>query len=198
MRHRKKRSRLNRSDTHRKAALNKIAGALFVHQAVMTTKAKAREARRVAERLITIAKANDLTARRRVFSFLRDDAIVRRLFSDIMPLFSSRIGGYTRIVPVAFRRGDGAEMVLLELTEKMKEEEKKPKKAKARAKAEKPDVPQVDEKPVEVHKSVQEMPADEKEEKTVEEGRKDRAKKEDKRVERKGFFKKFFRRRTNM
>ena len=195
MRHGKRRSKINRKSTHRKATFSMMAKHLFIHQEVKTTLGKAKEARRLAERLITIAKKDDLASRRRAFSILRDRDTVVRLFKEIRPLFSKRIGGYTRIIPIRHRRGDGARIVLLELTERIKEEEpiKKIKAQKLKATEPKPTKPEK-----EVKRVVPEVSPEVKKEKTVEEVKKDKAKKEEKRVEKKSFFKKFFRRRTKM
>lgn len=197
MRHRKRKGKLNRSTSHRIATLSMMAKHLIMYQGIRTTHAKAKEARRLAERLITLAKKNDLTARRRAFSILKDRDVVVRLFKDIMPLFANRVGGYTRIIPIRTRRGDGAELVLLELTEKIKEE-KPEKKHKAKEKKTEPKESKTVERKPEDSKGMPEISQEEKEERIVEEVKKDRARKEEKRVEKKGFFKKFFRRRTNM
>lgn len=91
---------------------------LLVSQRIETTVAKAKETRRVAEKLITIAKKDDLHSRRMVFAFLRDEDLTNKLFKDISPLFKNRNGGYTRIILSRTRRGDCAPLAILELTEK--------------------------------------------------------------------------------
>ena len=132
MRHGKKRTRFGRQSTHRYATLVSLTRSLLLHQRIKTTRVKAKEARKFAEKIITAAKTDSLAARRNVFSVLRDDGLVRKLFTEIAPLFKSRNGGYTRIIPYNFRKGDGASVVILELTEK-KVEEVKPKKSKKKA-----------------------------------------------------------------
>jgi len=206
MRHRKIKSRLGRMDAHRKATFSLMARNVFKYQGIKTTAGKAKEARRVVEKLITLAKVDSIAARRRAFSVLKDDDIVRRLFKEIVPLFKSRPGGYTRVIPLSHRRGDGASMVLLELTERVQEEEKPKKKKKVKEKkpaavtAEEPVKEKVKEKkPVEEVKTpAPEITPEVKEEKVVEDVKKEKAKKETKKIEKKGFFKRFFRRRTNM
>jgi len=194
MRHKKKRSRLNRDDSLRKATLKMMARDLFKHQSIRTTLVKAKAAGRTAEKLITLAKKDDMNARRRAFDALRDRGVVIRLFKEILPLFKNRTSGYTRIIRLGTRRGDGAEIVMLELTEKIKEE-KKEKKLFRNKKA----VPEGDSQAqAPKTKATPEVSQDVKEEKTVEDVKKDRAKKEDKKIEKKGFFRKFFRRKTNM
>ncbi|MDD4203446.1 MAG: 50S ribosomal protein L17 [Candidatus Omnitrophica bacterium] len=126
MRHQKQKTRLNRSDSHRKATLSMLSKSLFLNQGIQTTLAKAKEAKKVAEKLITVAKKGDLAARRKIMGILQDKDVVTFLFDKIAPLFKERVGGYTRIIQLSTRRGDGAQMALLELTEKVKEEEKKP------------------------------------------------------------------------
>ncbi len=205
MRHRVKKSRFGKMDAHRKAMLSLMAKQLFMYQRIKTTLVRAKEAGRLAEKLITIAKENDLNARRRVFAVVRDEDIVKRLFKDIMPLFSSRKGGYTRIIPLGYRRGDGAELVYLDLTEKVKEEKPvKKEKAKKKASAAEKETSAKKSKEAKDTAAAHTAPAPEisqavKEEKTVENVKKDRARKEDAtRVEKKNFFKKFFRRRSGM
>lgn len=202
MRHRKRRTRFNRTDAHRKATLAMIAKSLFIHQSIKTTIVKAKEARRVAENLITLAKKNDVSARRRVFSVLRDRGVTQRLFKEITPLFANRIGGYTRIIPLKYRRGDGAKLVILELTEKIKEsqpkkkpilprqglEEKTPKKELAKKAKPMPEIP----------KAAPQVKPEVKEQKVTEDVKKEKSKKEEKKIEKKRFFTRFFRRRTNM
>jgi len=110
---------------------------LFEHERIECILARAKEARRVAEPLITLSKTDTVAARRRAYALLGDRDIVGRLFKEIAPLFKNRTSGYTRIIPLGFRRGDGASMSILELTEKTKVE-KLPKKKKEKAAAEEP------------------------------------------------------------
>ena len=131
MRHRKRRTRLGRQRSHREATLKAMARSVIINQKIKTTHVKAKEARRVVEKLITIAKQDTLAARRRAFAILGSKELVSRLFKEIVPLFKDRNGGYTRIIPFRFRKGDGASVVFLELTEKKIEEKVKPKKDKS-------------------------------------------------------------------
>jgi large subunit ribosomal protein L17 len=140
MRHQKRVKTLNRTKSHRKALLMNLANSLFHHESIKTTNPKAMELKRVAERLITLAKRKDLHSLRLAFSFLRDKNVVRKLFSDIGERYSAINGGYTRVLKIGNRKGDNAPMALIELTQKKEEkkakEEKKPAK-KAEKKAEK-------------------------------------------------------------
>lgn len=140
MRHQKRVKTLNRTKSHRKALLMNLANSLFHHESIKTTNPKAMELKRVAERLITLAKRKDLHSLRLAFSFLRDKNVVRKLFSDIGERYSAINGGYTRVLKIGNRKGDNAPMALIELTQKKEEkkakEEKKPAK-KADKKAEK-------------------------------------------------------------
>ena len=115
MRHRKSGRRLGRTTAHRKATMKSLAVALFTHRSIETTVAKAKELRRFAEPLITLAKKDSVANRRRAFSVLRDDSAVRRLFTEIGPNFSERPGGYTRILKLGNRLGDAAPMSRIEL-----------------------------------------------------------------------------------
>lgn len=120
---------------HRNATLRNMVKNLFKYQKINTTLARAKEARRLAERLITISKDDSVFARRRAYSFLTDRDLVGKLFKEITPLFKARTSGFTRIIPLGFRRGDGASLCILELTEK-NIVEKLPKKKKEKAKTE--------------------------------------------------------------
>ena len=115
MRHRKAGRRLGRTTSHRKATMKSLAVALFTHNAIDTTVAKAKELRRFAEPLITLAKKDTVTNRRRAFAALRDKDVVRRLFVEIGPAFLDRPGGYTRILKKGIRLGDAAPMSRIEL-----------------------------------------------------------------------------------
>ena len=117
MRHRIKKNKLNRTTSHRKAMLNNMVASLFEHKQIKTTHAKAKEARRLAERLITFAKKGDLAARRRVLRFIPNKALVRELFDVIAPVYTDRNGGYTRVLKLGYRQGDGADMSVLELVD---------------------------------------------------------------------------------
>lgn len=117
MRHRIKTQKLSRFSSYYKATLNSLAQAVVKHQRITTTKLKAKLAQGVVERLITWGKQTEsVSARRLAYRYLCDHGLVKRLFSDIAPMFRERTGGYTRIIPYKRRRGDNAEIVVLELT----------------------------------------------------------------------------------
>lgn len=118
MRHGKSGNRLSRNQTLRKATVRDMARAILVEERIFTTKAKAKEGRKLIEKLITLGKKGTLADKRRVFAILCDHRMVRDLFDKTAPRFKNRMGGYTRIIPFGNRRGDNAEMVYLELTEK--------------------------------------------------------------------------------
>ena len=127
MRHLKSGRKLKRTASHRKATLSALTVALITHKKIRTTVAKAKETRRVAEKLITRARnavageagkeQKNVHARRESFSFLRDRKAVSSLFNDIAPKVGSRPGGYTRVVKLGQRQGDGAELAILELVD---------------------------------------------------------------------------------
>lgn len=120
MRHMKRGRRLSRTSSHRKAMFRNMISSLFMHGRIITTPAKAKEARPIAEKLITLAKRgpDDLAARRRAISLLNDAALVRSLFEDLGVRYKDRNGGYTRILHLSKTRvGDGSKMVLFELVE---------------------------------------------------------------------------------
>lgn len=119
MRHRKSGRKLNRSNTHRAAMFKNMARALMTYEQIRTTEAKAKELRRVADKLITLALRNDLHARRQAYKVLGSHQMVQRLFDEIGPRFEGGTGGYTRIIKLAQpRKGDCAPMVIIELTKK--------------------------------------------------------------------------------
>jgi len=122
MRHRKKGRKLNRTASHRRALLANLVTALFEHGSIKTTLAKAKEARPLAEKLITLAKRGDLAARRRALRIVKDKSLVYKLFNQLAPKFVDRHGGYTRIVRLGQRMGDGAHMAVLQLVEAKAEE----------------------------------------------------------------------------
>ena len=107
--------KLGRESAHRKAMLRNLVTDLFREERISTTDTRAKEARREAEKLITLAKRNDLHARRQVLGYVYDEAVVTKLFDNIAPRYESRQGGYTRILKLGPRRGDDAEVVFLEL-----------------------------------------------------------------------------------
>jgi large subunit ribosomal protein L17 len=115
MRHRAKGRQLSRTSSHRRAMLNNMASSLFEHGRVVTTEAKAKELRPFAERLITLARRGDLHARRLVERRIKDRDTLGKLFSEIGPRFAARPGGYTRILKLGHRPGDGADIARIEL-----------------------------------------------------------------------------------
>ena len=125
MRHQKTLSKLNKTKSHRKALLMNLANSLFYHESIKTTNVKAMALKRVADRLITLAKKKDLHSLRLAFAFLRDKAVVRKLFTDIGDRYVSIGGGYTRVLKIGRRKGDASPMALIELTQKKEKEEKK-------------------------------------------------------------------------
>jgi large subunit ribosomal protein L17 len=114
----KKGPRLGSGPQHQKLMLGGLAASLFEHEKVRTTEAKARALRPVAERLITFAKKGDVHARRQVLRVMPDRDVVHRLFSEIAPRYAERDGGYTRILKLGPRKGDGAPMAILELVDR--------------------------------------------------------------------------------
>ena len=115
MRHRAKGRQLSRTSTHKRAMLNNMASSLFEHGRIVTTEAKAKELRPFAEKLITLARRGDLHARRLVERRIKDRYTLGKLFSEIGPRFAARPGGYTRILKLGHRPGDGADVARIEL-----------------------------------------------------------------------------------
>lgn len=117
MRHRLHTFKIGRTGAHRKAMLANMVSSLFEHGQIKTTLVKAKEARRFAEKLITIGKKGDLHCRRLAISKMRNKDMVKKLFDEIAPQYLEREGGYTRIIKLGQRIGDGAEMCILQLVE---------------------------------------------------------------------------------
>jgi large subunit ribosomal protein L17 len=115
MKHRKYTRTLGRKTAHRLSMLRNLALSLFVHRKIETTHVRALELSRFAEKLVTLAKREDLQSKRRVFSDLKNKEIARQLFDLAKAQYSTRNGGYTRIIKMGFRKGDGAPLVLIEL-----------------------------------------------------------------------------------
>ncbi len=132
MRHRIGFNRLDRRAGQRKALLKNALTSLFIHERIKTTRAKALEIRRSAEKMITRAKTDSVHNRRIVGKIITEKKVLAKLFTEIAPRYSKRPGGYTRILKVGQRRGDAAEMVLLELVESEAIEEKKEQKRRRR------------------------------------------------------------------
>ncbi len=118
MRHRNIGRQLSRNSTHRKAMLQNMAVSLLRHEIIKTTLPKAKELRRVAEPLITLAKVDNVSKRRLAFARLRDRDIVTKLFNELAPRYKSRPGGYLRILKCGFRSGDNAPMAIVELMDR--------------------------------------------------------------------------------
>jgi len=121
MRHRKSGRQLNRNSSHRIAMFRNMASSLFEHEVIKTTLPKAKELRRIVEPLITLAKTDSVANRRLAFARLRDKEMVAKLFTDVAPRFSTRPGGYTRVLKCGFRSGDAAPMAYIELVERKEE-----------------------------------------------------------------------------
>ena len=118
MRHRKSGRQLNRNSAHRKAMFRNMASSLIEHEVIKTTVPKAKELRRVAEPLITLAKNDSVANRRLAFARIGDKAAVGKLFSDLGPRYQDRPGGYTRILKCGYRPGDAAPMAFIELVDR--------------------------------------------------------------------------------
>src|ERR1700704_2118034 len=121
MRHRHGLRKLNRTSSHRLAMLRNMTNSLFTHETIKTTLPKAKELRRVAEPLITLAKTATVANRRLAFDRLRDRDVVVKLFNELGPRFKARPGGYLRILKFGFRQGDNAPMALVELVDRSSE-----------------------------------------------------------------------------
>ena len=169
MRHKTGFNRLGLKTAHRKAMMKNMVTSLFKYEKIETTKAKAKEAQRIAEKMITRAKVDSVHNRRTIAKSIGDKAVLAKLFTEIGPRFKERNGGYTSILKLGFRQGDAAEMVLLRLVEEEeapkakkkpakkaapKVEEPKAEEPKAEEKAEKADAPK--ETPAEASEEVKE------------------------------------------
>lgn len=115
MRHKKAGRKLNRTASHRSAMMRNIVTSLLEHERISTTLPKAKEARRVAEKMITLGKRGDLHARRQAMTFIRSKDIVAKLFDELSEEYADRQGGYTRIIRTGIRPGDAAPMAIIEL-----------------------------------------------------------------------------------
>jgi large subunit ribosomal protein L17 len=164
MRHRKKTQKLGRTASHRKATLRNIATALILHHQIRTTLAKAKAARSYIEKLITTSKQDTVHARRQIFKFLQNRTLIKKMFDEIAPAFADKKGGYTRIVKLGRRIGDGAEMAVLQLVgfEAMIIEEQETKKKKRKEKAAKKKAEEAEE--MEAAEETKEEPETEKKE----------------------------------
>ncbi len=119
MRHRKAGRKLGRTSSHRQAMFRNMAASLFHHEAIRTTLPKAKELRRVAEPLLTLAKEDTVANRRLAFARLRDKDVVKKLFDELGPSYRSRPGGYLRVLKAGFRSGDNAPMAYVELVDRL-------------------------------------------------------------------------------
>ncbi len=115
MRHRVAGRKLGRPTGHRWALYRNQVTALLAHEKIITSEAKAKEIRSLAERVITLGKDGSLTSRRRALAFITDKKVVEKLFNDVAPRYANRAGGYTRLVKLGPRRGDNAAMAQIEL-----------------------------------------------------------------------------------
>ncbi|MDH5298343.1 MAG: 50S ribosomal protein L17 [Desulfobulbaceae bacterium] len=125
MRHRKAGKRLGRTASHKKAMIRNMVTSLLAHERIVTTVPKAKEVRRVADKMITLGKRGDLHARRQALAFVRDEDVVTKLFAGLKDEYMDRNGGYTRIIRTGTREGDAAEMAILELVNYKEDKEEK-------------------------------------------------------------------------
>jgi len=133
MRHRKSGLKLNRTASHRKALFRNMITSLFKYGQIKTTDVKAKEMRRWADHLVTLAKRGDLHARRQAMSIVQEKAVVHQLFSEAPERYSDRAGGYTRVTKLGVRKGDAAPVSMIELTGTPVEAKKSTRKKKASA-----------------------------------------------------------------
>ena len=118
MRHRQSGRKLNRTSSHRKSLFKNMAQALLKHEQIVTTLPKAKELKRVVEKLITLGKKGNLHSRRLAFNQIRDNDMVSKLFDSLAKRYSDRKGGYTRVLKAGFRYGDSAPMAVIELVDR--------------------------------------------------------------------------------
>lgn len=122
MRHQAHHGRLGVQPAHRRALVRNMVTSLLKHERIKTTKARAKEVRRYAEKMITIAKKETLASKRRILGFVQEREVANKLFKTLIYRYAERKGGYTRILKLGSRHGDGAEMVFLELVDRVVEE----------------------------------------------------------------------------
>jgi len=156
MRHAVKGKKLKRTSSHKKALLTSLAVALFKYKKIKTTVAKAKEARIFVEKLITKARRGDIPARRYVARFIKDREVLKELFNEIVAKIGERPGGYTRVVKLGARKGDGADLAILELVDYNEGEVKAPKKKEEKV-AETPKEEKTSEEVVEKDEAVSEQ-----------------------------------------
>jgi large subunit ribosomal protein L17 len=136
MRHRKAENKLGRTTSHRKAMLRNMVTSFLKYEKVKTTNVKAKELKKVAEKMITLGKKGNLHARRQALSFIRDKEMVGKLFNELSLRYLKRTGGYTRIIKIGYRIGDNAPMSLVEFVQEMEKKDKAKKKLLTRRKKE--------------------------------------------------------------
>ncbi|MDH3336059.1 MAG: 50S ribosomal protein L17 [Rhodospirillaceae bacterium] len=118
MRHNNGLRKLNRTSSHRKAMFSNMAASLLIHEQIKTTLPKAKEMRRIADKMITLGKKGSIHARRQAFAYMRDEAAVAKLFNVLADRYKARPGGYTRVLKAGFRYGDAAPMAIIELVDR--------------------------------------------------------------------------------
>lgn len=196
MRHRKRNIKFGRHPAHRKATVISLVRNLILYKRIETTVTKAKEAKRLADKIITLGKKGGLHRRRLVYSVVKDRGLVGVVFNDLAPLFTNRSGGYTRVIRTRSRSGDGAELAILEWTEKKPQEIVTGKPAKEKAKKQQAQVkPEVKKAPEKAKVEEKSKPAAEKPEavrdkpvvKTVEEKSQAEKKPKAQEKEQKGF-----------
>ena len=145
MRHLKAGRKLNRTSSHRKALFRNLVTSLIEHEQVRTTDAKAKELRRITDRMITLGKRGSLHARRQALAYIRSRSVVSKLFDEVAARFTERHGGYTRVVKIGHRHGDAAPMSIIELTDRGEaaKAEAERKRERRRRRAEKKSAPAV-------------------------------------------------------
>ena len=208
MRHRKVKGKISRRTSWRKATLKSLSNDLITFERIETTLAKAKALKRFAEPLITLAKNDDsITARRRAFAKLCNKTVVKKLFDNVAPLYKEISGGYTRIIASSIRKGDGAQLAIIELTQRTisdddllgKKEEKKLKLKKADKKKglkskevdkENKDILKDSKKSTD-KSAAPKSEADKKEDRVIEDNKKDKARSGQKDTSKKGIFKRF-------
>jgi large subunit ribosomal protein L17 len=135
--------KLNRTSAHRKALFRNLVLSLVKHERIKTTDAKAKELRRFADRMVTLGKRGDLSARRMAFAFMQSRDAVKKLFDEIAPRFKERAGGYTRVVKYGHRRGDAAPLSIIEFSDfSDRTEAKKPRKKRVQRRDSQPAQPE--------------------------------------------------------
>ena len=133
MRHLKAGVKLNRTSTHRNAMFRNMVTSLFKHDRIQTTDVKAKELRRWADKMVTLAKRGDLHARRQALAVIRERDVVQKLFKEASERYGEVNGGYTRLIKLGFRAGDAAPMTIVELLNREEKSKKKDKKKKSKA-----------------------------------------------------------------